>query len=130
MGTKISELSNRPTELTGAEVVPIVQSSGTYSVPADERGGGPAGHVSSGGSFSGSRGCSGVVKNSTGNYTITMSVARTLGTWVPLATAGGAGAAVIIKTKIQTTTTFDVYTFDAAGVAADSEFSFHVVGVS
>lgn len=126
MSTKISELTEVSVALTGAEELPIVQSGTTYKVPAEQLGGAPAGVIDDSGSIDYSRGTASAVKNSTGNYTVTFSSARPLGTWLVTPTLVGTGSGTITW-EPASTTAINVYTFTDAGVAADRSFSFAVV---
>lgn len=121
---KISELTTAPDAIDGTELVPLVQDGTTYSVACEEIGG-PAGIVDDSGSLDAGRGAT-TGKDSTGVYTVTLTRARTLGTWAPIAVIAGS-ASGRIACEVTSTTTFKVRTFNTSDVATDYSFNFTVV---
>ncbi len=78
-------------------------------------------------------GVSNVVRNSAGNYTVTLDVtADAAANLIPMAAAEveavpvSAATARIVSINQQTTTTFDVYIVNGSWVAVDNDFVFMV----
>lgn len=85
------------------------------------------GRFSSNGATIVANNCS-IVRNSTGRYTVTLSIAATNSLIVPVATCFDEGDARIVKVAVTSSSVFTIHVVNESGSSRDCGVFFHVVG--